>query len=1276
MKLFRFLSAARRPRTDWQPSRRMFLEALEERLTPSLLIPVPNRRDHVYDATRQILYIGTGAGTLQRYDVAGQQLLTPFTVGGPLNGLDLTQDARFAYVADTQCVGNECFIRKVNLDTGAVTSLAYTRDLYEGGPWDLAIANNGKALFDGTYEGSGWVPLRQIDLNTDTLSIRQDRPLVRQNTHITRGADRSLFFLTESNVSNGPVFTYDAGTNSFPRSASLGGFHGLTMSAVSRDGQLIAMKRGTTVTIMDRDLNTIRTLAGFGGGVAFHPTRNLLLAVDAAANQVVGINAVTWTAGFRVDIGEDVPDGTPMDNGVISVSPDGSLLFLSTPSGVRVVDLPNNPGVVTFLALTDFPRFIGRAVPGTFTVTARDAFGDVVPTYTGTVTFTSTDPSAVLPANYTFTPANQGRRTFTATLNGIGTFSLTVRDVAVPALMGTQTGIVVHSGVNTTIPVANRRDHVWDAKRGMLYIGTEVGIIERYDAATGTLLAPYRVGTSLNGLDITPDARFLYALEATTGGGTQGFIYKIDLITGTVTNIRYAADGEGGWDIAIANNGRALFDTQFPGSGFVQLRELNLATGAIINRRAVMQDTPIFRGADRSLLFLTMGRLSSGPILTYAAATNSFPREANTFALSNDVVAAVSRDGSLIAVELGNFPGRNFGTTVMDRDFQAVHSLGTRYRGGLAFDPLRDILYAVDSTAGVVVAFDTNTWAERFRLNVGETYPDSRPFDNGILTVSADGKWLFVSTPSGVRVVALPGNPGVVSRFVFHYPRFTGPGVANTFAVTAVDALGSTVTNYTGTVQFTSTDPAAQLPAPYTFQPGDRGRHTFTAAFNTVGTFSLTARDVDSPAVTTTQTGIVIHDGTAALIPVPDRRDHVWDHARNRLYLSTAGGLIERYDLATQTLLEPWRVGGEVNGLDITPDGAFLYVNEGGRSAVQGLLYKIHLHEGLKKTLTFNPNGAGGWGLAIANNGKALFDAHSEDSTFVELRDLTLATGAITDRRSVSRNAHVTRGAGRGLLFFAESYISNGPIFTYDAATNTFPRSLELFVDHQANLSAVNRDDTLIALELDSTVQIFDRNLVAIRVLGNLNGGLAFDPLRNVLYAARAATGRLVAYNTQTWGELFDIPVGESFVASQPFNNGEMTVSADGRFVFLSTPSGVRLIELGRGGAPGLPARGGAAADGIPVRRLDALALVGPALEERPRGAGAVAALPSSVSLAVLTASDPMKAADPFVRESAAARTEARPLEPGDWSENWLSDRAWEAGSRLGSVSLSVGRVF
>src|SRR5262249_11801590 len=80
-------------------------------------------------------------------------------------------------------------------------------------------------------------------------------------------------------------------------------------------------------------------------------------------------------------------------------------------------------------------------VSNTFTLTVRDSIGQVATGYTGTVFFSSTDVQAGLPASYTFTAADAGVHTFSATFRTAGAQTLTARDAA--GLNGTEPGIVV-----------------------------------------------------------------------------------------------------------------------------------------------------------------------------------------------------------------------------------------------------------------------------------------------------------------------------------------------------------------------------------------------------------------------------------------------------------------------------------------------------------------------------------------------------------------------------------------------------------------------------------------------------------------------------------------------------------------------------------------------------------------------------------------------------------------------------------------------------------------
>jgi hypothetical protein len=76
------------------------------------------------------------------------------------------------------------------------------------------------------------------------------------------------------------------------------------------------------------------------------------------------------------------------------------------------------------------------------TVTAVDSSGQTVPGYVGTVHFTSTDGAAILPADYTFTTADNGIHTFNITFKTAGTQTLTITD-PYSGINGTLSGITV-----------------------------------------------------------------------------------------------------------------------------------------------------------------------------------------------------------------------------------------------------------------------------------------------------------------------------------------------------------------------------------------------------------------------------------------------------------------------------------------------------------------------------------------------------------------------------------------------------------------------------------------------------------------------------------------------------------------------------------------------------------------------------------------------------------------------------------------------------------------
>jgi hypothetical protein len=138
---------------------------------------------------------------------------------------------------------------------------------------------------------------------------------------------------------------------------------------------------------------------------------------------------------------------------------------------------------------------------------------------------------------------------------------------------------------------------------------------------------------------------------------------------------------------------------------------------------------------------------------------------------------------------------------------------------------------------------------------------------------TAGVQWLGVSdiitggsltdTRSGIVV-----SPAAAASFAATAVPATTAGVAQGLTLTAYDAFGNVATGYSGTVRFGSSDAQAALPAAYTFTAADAGTHAFSVTLKTAGAQSLTIADTVNPALSVTQTGIVVTPAAAASFSV------------------------------------------------------------------------------------------------------------------------------------------------------------------------------------------------------------------------------------------------------------------------------------------------------------------------------------------------------------------------------------------------------------------------
>src|SRR5439155_704634 len=160
------------------------------------------------------------------------------------------------------------------------------------------------------------------------------------------------------------------------------------------------------------------------------------------------------------------------------------------------------------------------------TVTARDAFNNLAAGYLGTVHFTGSDGSAVLPSNYTFVGGDSGAHTFTAatTLKQAGAQNVTATDTVTGSITGTQNGISVAPGAADKLSL---RTQPAGATAGSAFSTQPVVAVE--DAFGNT---------------VTSDTSSVVVSLGSGSGSLQGTLTKAAVNgVATFTNLRIDASG-------------------------------------------------------------------------------------------------------------------------------------------------------------------------------------------------------------------------------------------------------------------------------------------------------------------------------------------------------------------------------------------------------------------------------------------------------------------------------------------------------------------------------------------------------------------------------------------------------------------------------------------------------------------------------------------------------------------------------------------------------------
>jgi FKBP-type peptidyl-prolyl cis-trans isomerase 2 len=557
-----------------------------------------------------------------------------------------------------------------------------------------------------------------------------------------------------------------------------------------------------TVTAKDAYGNTA---TGYAGTVHLTSSDTVaILPADATLTNGVGTFRILFrTAGGQTITATDTVNSAITGTAAITVTAGPAVRFvLTAPSSTQVGGVFN------------------------VTVMAKDALGNTVPGYAGTVHLTSSDTTAILPADAALT-------------NGVGTFRVILRTTGRPTITATDT-------VNSAIT-------------GAVAITATAGPAARFVL---TAPNPTQVGAVFNVTVTAKDA---------LGNTATGYAGTVHLTSSDTTAI-LPAD-------ATLTNGVGTFRVIFRTTGRPTITATDTVNSAITGAVAIVATAgPAARFVLSALNPTQVGAVFNVTVTAKDALGNTATGYAGTVHLTSSDTAAILPADATLTNGVGTF--RVIFRTAGRPTITAMDTVNSAITGAVAIvataGPATRFVLSAPSSTPVGGAFNVTVTAKDALGNTVTGYagtvhltssdttailPADATLTNGAglfrIIFRTTGRPTITATDTVnsaiTGAVAITATAGPAARFVLSAPSSTQVGAVFNVTVTAKDALGNTVTGYAGTVHLTSSDRSAILAADATLTNG-------------VGTFQVTLKTTGRPTIAATDTVNSAITGSAAVV--------------------------------------------------------------------------------------------------------------------------------------------------------------------------------------------------------------------------------------------------------------------------------------------------------------------------------------------------------------------------------------------------------------------------
>ena len=578
-----------------------------------------------------------------------------------------------------------------------------------------------------------------------------------------------------------------------------------------------------SVTAQDQFGNT---QSGYAGTVHFTSTDGIAtLPADSTLTSGTGTFAVTLkTAGARTITATDTVTSSITGTTVsIGVSPTTATHFTVAAPGTATAGSAFN-----------------------FTVTAKDQFQNVATGYAGTVQFTSTDGSAVLPVNSTLT---NGVGTFAATLKTAGSDTITATDTVTSSIVGTTGGVTVSGAPATHLSVSvpstatagtafnftvTARDQFNNVDTG--YAGTA-----QFTSTDGGATLPAN-STLTNGLGSFSATLTIAGLQTITATDTV-----TGSITGTSTSINVSAAPATQISFSTPDSETAGDAFDFTITAEDQFGNTDTAYGGTLH----------FTSTDGMATLPADSTLSSG-VGTFSATLKTAGNKQIT--ATDTVHSAITGTSDLVDISPNvttHFAMRRDDDTEQagvdnDIDIDAEDAYGNLTPGYSGI-----VHWTTSDPSPLILPPDAGLTDGIGDVEATLTTPGSQT-----VTATDTVNSSITGTTPAYTVI-----PGTAKHITVSAPATATAGGAFDFTVTAFDNFGNVATGYAGTVTFTSSDggDSTALPANSMLT---NGIGTFSATLTTAGNETITATDSVVSSIKGTSGSITVSAASATQLVV------------------------------------------------------------------------------------------------------------------------------------------------------------------------------------------------------------------------------------------------------------------------------------------------------------------------------------------------------------------------------------------------------------------------